>query len=127
MDPRIDDFPDFLHETNRGYANEVPSGSDAHAFVDKTINLLFPFRTKSDWSMQELDGRLKELQAELETLMQPLHKKLKMKPAEICGEFMHKLPGIYKRMMKDADAFMQFDPAAESIDIDNDGNITGLF
>ncbi|HEC44011.1 MAG TPA: serine acetyltransferase [Bacteroides sp.] len=109
-------FPEYLYQANQGYADEVPSGRDTHAFVEKIIDLLFPFRTKSVWNMEDLRLRLTELESELESLMQPLRKKLDKNPSEICKEFIAGMPDIYELMMKDAEAFMQFDPAAESIE-----------
>jgi len=116
MNPGIKEFPEYLYKTNQGYANEVPSGRDTHAFVEKMIDLIFPFRTKSRWSREELMERLKELESELESLMQPLRKKLSREPLEICRDFMTRLPGVYDLMIKDAHAFSRFDPAAESIE-----------
>jgi len=116
MNPGIKEFPEYLYKTNQGYANEVPSGRDTHAFVEKMIDLIFPFRTKSRWSREELMERLKELESELESLMQPLRKKLSREPLEICRDFMTRLPGVYDLMIKDAHAFFRFDPAAESIE-----------
>jgi len=115
MEHGIEKFPHFLHKASKAYANEVPSGSDTHAFVEKTIDLLFPFRTKNKRSLGELKEQLKELGTELEALILPLRKKLDREPAGICREFMDRLPAVHELMMKDADAFMQFDPAAESI------------
>jgi serine O-acetyltransferase len=114
MKPGKLQFPEYLYQANQGYADEVPSGRDTHAFVEKIIDLLFPFRTKSVWNKEDLRIRLTELESELESLMQPLRKKLDKNPSEICKEFMLGMPGIYELMMKDAEAFMQFDPAAES-------------
>jgi serine O-acetyltransferase len=116
MSDAADRFSDYLMKANRNYANEVPSGSDTLAFVEKIIDLLFPFRTKNNWTREETKARLVELEKELETLMDPLRKKIEKPPAEICRQFMDELPVIYDALMKDADAFMQFDPAAESIE-----------
>ncbi len=116
MEPGKENFPEFLHKANHYYTDEVPSGKDTHAFVEKIIDLLFPFRTKISWSVDDLRIRLTELESELESLLQPMRKKLDKEPAEICRNFMEHMHGIYKLMMKDADAFMQFDPAAESVE-----------
>lgn len=109
-------FPEYLYNTNKDYADEVPSGRDTHAFVEKMMDLLFPFRTKSNRSMEVLQAQLLEIERDLEILMQPLKKKLKRNPTEICREFMERLPGIYEKMLEDGDAFMKFDPAAESLE-----------
>ena len=109
-------FPDYLYKANQNYANEVPSGSATHEFVEKIIDLIFPFRTKNNWSIEDLRTQLKEIESELESLMQPLRKKLKKEPVEICRDFMERMPDIHDLMLKDAEAFMQFDPAAESME-----------
>jgi len=116
MNPGIKEFPEYLYKKNQAYANEVPSGRDTHAFVEKMIDLIFPFRTKSRWSEEELMERLKELESELEFLMEPLRNKLSREPLEICRDFMKRLPGVYDLMIKDAQAFTRFDPASESME-----------
>jgi serine O-acetyltransferase len=107
-------FADFLHREGKAYENEVPSGSATDLFVEKAMNLLFPFRTKDSWEPEELETGLRELESELAELMMPLRKKLDRDPAGISREFMDRLPGIRELMLKDAEAFIQFDPAAES-------------
>ncbi|MFC2114987.1 serine O-acetyltransferase [Bacteroidota bacterium] len=116
MDPNIENFPEYLQQANLGVADEIPSGSGTHGFVDKIIDLLFPFRSKVERSKEEINVLLKELESDLDTLLQPLSKKLPGEPAEICREFMKRLPMVYQSMMKDADAFLNFDPAAESVE-----------
>ena len=116
MNPVIENFPEYLHQANLEHADEIPSGSDTEGFVDRIIDLLFPFRSRIQRSVEELQGQMKELEADLDSLLQPLRKKLSQKPLVICREFMKRLPEVYQSMMKDADAFMKFDPAAESIE-----------
>ena len=116
MESGIEKFTARLYEANSKYAEEVPSGSDTHAFVEKAINLLFPFRIERKCGIGELKQRLKELGDEICQLMFPLRRRMKMDPGLVCRKFMDRLPEVYELMMKDADAFMQFDPAAESIE-----------
>ncbi len=116
MESGIDKFTEILHGANMRYADEVPSATDTQAFVENVMDLLFPFRMKSEGSIPVLKRRLKEMEEELSRLMMPLRKKLAKDPDAICREFMNRLPAVFSRMMKDADAFMQFDPAAESIE-----------
>ena len=66
MKPGKLQFPEYLYQANQEYADEVPSGSDTHTFVEKIIDLLFPFRTKSVWNKEDLRLRLTELESELE-------------------------------------------------------------
>ena len=53
-------FPEYLFSVNKDYADEVPSGRDTHIFVEKIIDRLFPFRTKSKRSLEELQKQLQE-------------------------------------------------------------------
>ena len=107
-------FAGLLHQEGKTFENEVPSGSATDLFVEKAMNLLFPFRTKMNLDDTELERGLKELETGLVELMMPLKKKLDRDPESISRDFMERLPAVRELMMKDADAFMQFDPAAES-------------
>jgi serine acetyltransferase len=68
MEHSTEKFTEFLHEASQAYENEVPSGSDTHAFVEKAMDLLFPFRTKNKRSLGELNDQLQELATELESI-----------------------------------------------------------
>ncbi len=116
MSEGIDKFTESLYRANRAYADEVPSARDTHAFVDKIIDFLFPFRVKNMCSSSELQERLNELETDLASLLGPIGKKLGQETSGICEAFMDRLPAVYERMMEDAGAFMQFDPAAESVE-----------
>jgi serine O-acetyltransferase len=116
MDLSIDNFPEYLHGVNQGYGEEVPAAKETHGFTEEIIDFLFPVRTKSTYALEELKAQLDGLERKLEGLLSPLRKKLEQDPAEICRNFMEKIPGIFTKMMQDAEAFMKFDPAAESIE-----------
>lgn len=116
MSPGTEKFPESLLEASRDFSAEVPSGRDTQAFVDEMIDLLFPFRSEKKWGREELNAALDGLGSKLCTLMKPLRKKLGRETEDICRDFMNKLPAIYDAMTGDAEAFMQFDPAAESIE-----------
>lgn len=109
------EFHEYLYESNRDYRDEVPSGTGTRDFVDKIINLIFPFRSEKEWTREDLRSRLGELEGELESLLMPLRRKLDREPAAICNEFMLQMPVAHELIMKDAEAFIQSDPAAESI------------
>ena len=110
------EFPEYLHMSNQDYSTEVPSVPDTHAFVDGIIDVIFPFRAKKAWTQNELRDRLNETEAELTCLMLPLQKRLPEKASGICRKFMDSLPGLYEKIVKDAVAFTQFDPASECIE-----------
>jgi serine O-acetyltransferase len=107
-------FPDRLFAANEAHLNEAPSSRDTHLFVERIMDLLFPFRKDNNWSREQLHEQLEVLETGLEKLIQPLSKKIDESPSHICNEFMDRLPGIFKLMTEDAEAFMQFDPASES-------------
>lgn len=116
MEVNLDNFPDYLHDINQRYGEEVPVAKETYAFAEEIMDFLFPFRTKSKYSSSELKQQLGKLEKDLEVLLAPLKNKLEMEPAKICRIFMEKLPGIFRKLIQDAEAFMKFDPAAESIE-----------
>jgi serine O-acetyltransferase len=59
---------------------------------------------------------LGKLEIKLEGLMTSIKDKLKHDPGVTTRTFLEKLPEIHKRLMLDAEAFMKFDPAAESVE-----------
>ena len=116
MEVNLDNFPDYLHDINQSYGEEVPVAKETYAFAEEIMDFLFPFRTKSKYSSGELRQQLGNLEKELEGLLAPLQNKLDVEPAKICRIFMERLPGIFRKLIQDAEAFMKFDPAAESIE-----------
>jgi len=61
MESGIEKFTEILHGANMRYADEVPSATDTQAFVEKAMDLLFPFRMKSEGSIPVLKRRLREM------------------------------------------------------------------
>ena len=116
MELNINDFPEYLHGIHQSYGKEVPAARETYEFTEEIMDFLFPFRTKSNYTLEELKKQLERLEKKLEGLLSPLRNKLEKDPSEICRLFMTKLPGIFSKMMQDAEAFMKFDPAAESIE-----------
>jgi len=116
MNSKLKKFADYLYSINQNYCKEVPSAIDANHFVDDFINTLFPFRVKGKFSRQEISQKLETLTDKLESLLAFSVPDLKEKPAVICSMFFEKLPVIYKMLLEDANAFIKFDPAAESVE-----------
>jgi len=116
MEVNLENFPDYLHEINQSYGEEVPVAKKTYAFTEEMMDFLFPFRTKSKYSPAELKQQLGTLEKDLEGLLVPLKNKLELEPAKICRIFMERLPEIFRKLIQDADAFIKFDPAAESIE-----------
>ncbi len=109
-------LPDHLYRVNKGYSREVPSAKLTEVFVDGMIDLLFPFRTGSVFSREEISDKLEGFEKELGGLLTPLKKSIEGDVEKICAAFFKQVPDIYDAMLKDAEAFTSFDPASESIE-----------
>jgi len=116
MEVNIDNFPDYLYNINQSCCEEWPAAKETYTFVEDIIDFLFPFRTKINYSIKEIKLQLGKLEIKLEGLMTSIKDKLKHDPGVTTRTFLEKLPEIHKRLMLDAEAFMKFDPAAESVE-----------
>ncbi len=116
MEVNLDKFPDYLYNINQSCCEEWPAAKETYTFVEDIIDFLFPFRTKINYSIKEIKLQLGKLEIKLEGLMTSIKDKLKHDPGVTTRTFLEKLPEIHKRLMLDAEAFMKFDPAAESIE-----------
>ena len=112
----LDKFPDYLYNLNQSSGEEWPAAKETYTFVEEIIDFLFPFRTKINYSIKEFKLQLGKLEIKLEGLMTSIQDKLKHDPGVTTRTFLEKLPEIHKRLMLDAEAFMKFDPAAESVE-----------
>ena len=116
METSIDKFPDYLHRINQGCCDEWPAARETNSFIEEVMDFLFPFRTKISFTLKEYRLQLAKLEIKLEGLLASIENKMKLDPAGTTRSYMEKLPEIYRRLMLDAEAFMKFDPAAESIE-----------
>lgn len=109
-------FAQYLEEINKSYCSEVPSVIETNSFVDDLVNLLFPIRINKNFSLQEIEIRLDRMKLRLKELLIPLQSELVDKPEDISALFFKELPVVYKRLMEDAKAFINCDPAAGCIE-----------
>ncbi len=116
MKDSISDFPDYLYSVNQDYCQEVPSAKQTEGFVEAIIDFLFPFRAQTSLTREEMRQQLDLLEKELGTLLTPLKKSLDKDVKETCRRFFEQVPVIYRKLLKDAEAFTRFDPASESIE-----------
>ncbi len=116
MDVNLENFPEYLHRLNRISCEEWPAPREAYTFIEETIDFLFPFRSKTNSTLKEYKLQLGKLEIKLEGLLTSIQNKTKEDPGETTRTFLEKLPGIHRRLMLDAEAFMTFDPAAESLE-----------
>jgi serine O-acetyltransferase len=116
MKDSIDHFPDYLYSINLDYCSEVPSSKQTELFIESLIDFLFPFRGDRSYSRDEISEHLDMLEKQLGSLLKPLKKNLSQDVTDICRMFFEQVPVIHKKLLKDAEAFSQFDPASESIE-----------
>jgi serine O-acetyltransferase len=116
METSIDKFADYLHGIHQRCCDEWPAARETYKFIEDTIDFLFPYRTKANYTLKEYRLLLGKLEINLEGLLISIQNKMKHDPSKITRKVLEKLPWIYGKLMLDAEAFMKFDPAAESIE-----------
>jgi serine O-acetyltransferase len=99
-----------IHERFR-HARPLPSKLKAQQWINRLIDILYPIRCNE--AINELEIRQLELQ--LWELLIPLEDQIP--PIEnIIRQFFNRIPFVYNELQKDAEAFLAFDPAAQSIE-----------
>jgi serine O-acetyltransferase len=106
-------FPTYLLKATEAFCNEVPSLIKSHYFVDEIINFLFPIRTDRNITIKQLEAKWEELQELFKTLLVPLKPLLNDSIDNLHQSFFSELPYIHQKLLKDADAYLNFDPAAK--------------
>lgn len=109
------DFLRHLHEQYQSHFTYFPSKRKSEKFIDDMFHFLFPSREDAHISFPQLEARQKQLAADLWDLLAQLSPDEELN-AQIVDQFFHHLPHIYAKLLKDADAILQFDPAANSIE-----------
>ena len=109
-------FSELLFNQNQKFNKNIPSITRAHEFIDDLINFLFPIRANKEYSLSQTQQKFSELRLDFQKLITPLGKRLEKSVDEITNGFFNLIPGIYENLLKDASAFMAFDPAAKSIE-----------
>jgi serine O-acetyltransferase len=115
MEP-IEQFHNLLLEQYNNFRKDVPSMVKAHAFTDNLINFLFPFKIDKKCTLPQIELNIAQLQIDFKDLIGPLENTLKEPIHDITKIFFSKIPAIYKDLMNDAQHFLDFDPAAHSVE-----------
>jgi serine O-acetyltransferase len=111
---KIENFPQYLFEQYNDFRKEVPSMTKSHRFIDNLIYFLFPFKIDRKCSLPLIDLNLAQLQLDFKDLLTPLEPILDDSIASLCSKFFSSVPEIYESLIKDAQLFVDFDPAARS-------------
>ena len=111
---KIENFPQYLFEQYNSFRKEVPSMNKSHRFIDNLIYFLFPFKIDKKCSLPLIDLNLAQLQLDFKDLLNPLESVLVEPVNELNSKFFSCVPAIYESLIKDAQLFVDFDPAARS-------------
>lgn len=112
----LKDLPLEIFEQYNKLKKGIPSIIKAQQFADNIINFLFPFKTDRKCTLPLIELRLAQLQIDFKDLLNPLEESLDDSISNITDKFFEKIPSIYTSLLKDAQLFLDFDPAARSIE-----------
>ena len=110
----IDKFPKYLFLEYNKFRKEVPSMTKAHQFIDNLIYFIFPFKIDRKCTLPTIELNLAQLQLDFKDLLDPIESLMERSINELCTDFFEAVPGIYQSLIKDAQLFVDFDPAARS-------------
>lgn len=105
-------FPAHLYKTTQSFCHEVPSLVKSHYFINEIMNFLFPIRTDKNMTLKHLEAKWEELQELFNSLLVPLKPHMSDSIEHVHKNFFDEIPNIHQRLIKDADAYLKFDPAA---------------
>jgi len=109
-------FPEFLLSKYNSFKRTVPSMIKAHAFTENMINFLFPFKVDRKCTLAQIELNLAQLQIDFKDMLGPMESTLDRSVNEISDDFFSQVPDIYRNLMDDANNYLNFDPAARSME-----------
>lgn len=112
----IKNLPDHLFKQYNNFSKEIPSLVKAQTFADNIINFLFPFKVDKKCTLPIIELNLAQLQLDFKDLITPVESLLDEPVNKKTDKFFEKIPGIYESLIKDAKLFLDFDPAARSME-----------
>lgn len=109
-------FPEFLYAQYKNFNAQVPSMVKAQNFTENLINFLFPFKVDRKCTIPQIELTLAQLHIDFKDLLGSLEGTLDDSVNNITRNFFSKIPETYKSLMEDACNFLNFDPAARSVE-----------
>ncbi len=109
-------FPKVLLEQYKHFNPNVPSMIKAQTFTESIINFLFPFKVDKKCTLPQIELNLAQLHINFKDLVGPLEGIIEGSIAKVTKEFFTQVPEIYKSLINDARNFLDFDPAARSVE-----------
>ncbi len=113
---KYDGFVHELYDQYNKFRKDVPSLLRGQKFTEDIINVLFPFKADKRCTLPQIELNLAQLQIDFRTILNPLEESLKYPISKITKDFFNKIPSLYKSLMDDANHFLDFDPAAHSVE-----------
>src|ERR1044071_4514331 len=108
----------FIHELfqkNRKRFSSFPDKQIAEAFADELFNFLFASYEGKYPTEEKLFIEYSDLKNTFSALLYELEKNEETVKRHT-GDFFGAIPGIYEKLLLDAEAILKFDPAARSIE-----------
>jgi serine O-acetyltransferase len=109
------DFAKRLFEKNSKSETAFPDKEFAYQFIDNLFKLAFIPRTGQSEKFLEFEKKYKSLNSHLSTLVYDVIKDGN-KAQSVADNFFEGFPSIYEKLLKDAAAISQYDPAARNVE-----------
>ena len=94
---------------------DIPSNKLTQEFADECIEYLFPLYAKYLNCSDSGESCLYNIESLLKRMLIPLQNKLELNIESITQKFITTLPDLYSKLVKDAKAIHDFDPAASGL------------
>jgi serine O-acetyltransferase len=113
---KINGFPSYLYKQFLEFRREVPPIENAHRFLENMVNFLFPIKADKECVPAQIELNMLQLQIDFKDLLRRQEKYLKKPIDELSETFFSSIPDVYDALIADAKSFIEFDPAARSIE-----------
>jgi len=110
------EFLHRLHAVNQQMSKNYPTKLKVQTFLTDLSNLLFPVCKEAPIIPEKMEVAWEHLKLSLKELLFPVKNILKDEAGVIVDEYFEKIPPIYDRLLLDAKAIKEFDPAAYSLE-----------
>ena len=108
----------FIKELYLAHSNalQVPSPEEVSSMLNGLLKILFPELSDQQFAnYRAFKNHFYAIRLELNTILTALHFDLKRTPEEVENAFIKRLPSVRAKIIKDAEAILEGDPAATSL------------
>ncbi len=112
-----DTFTRQLWQSRASRSLVLPVKNKLYGFIDGLLGVLFPHFSDGAYTSEvELEAALDRLKRDLRQILAPLESRISGTIGQVCEDFFARVPGVYRALGNDAQAILDGDPAAESLD-----------